>query len=224
MRLLHCLFALLPLVAAPLARADLIDDVWERGSLRIALVDDAPPYSFRQDDKLTGYEVDLGHALADELNVKADFIPVPRDKLLDGLRSGSVDIVLGRDAQAARDDQQLEFSEPYGAGGGQQIAGGTDSGGLTQSLAPGQAQGKGTEAGEPAKQEQSIPFLKENPAFRSALNNALNKLKSSGRLDELSRKWLEGQAPNQAASEGEGEAPQQAPQPASEPEADPEQP
>ena len=36
MRLLHCLLALLPLVVAPLARADLIDDVWERGSLRIA--------------------------------------------------------------------------------------------------------------------------------------------------------------------------------------------
>ena len=222
MRLLHYLLALIPLVAAPLARADLIDDVWERGSLRIALVDDAPPYSFRQDDKLTGYEVELGHALADELNVKADFIPVPRDKLLDGLRSGSVDIVLSREAQAARDDQQLEFSEPYGVGGGQQIAGGTDSGGLTQSLAPSQAQDKSAEGSEKGPQEQAIPFLKENPAFRSALNNALNKLKSSGRLDELSRKWLEGQAPSQAASEGE--KPQPSPQPESKPEADPEQP
>ncbi|BCG22266.1 cysteine ABC transporter [Pseudomonas tohonis] len=211
MRLLHCLLALLPLVVAPLARADLIDDVWERGSLRIALVEDAPPYSFRQEDKLTGYEVELGHALADELNVKADFIPVPRDKLLDGLRSGNVDIVLSREAQAAREDQQLDFSEPYGKGGGRQLAGGADAGGLTQSLAPGKP---AAQPDEKSEEEQAIPFRKDNPAFRSALNNALSKLKSSGRLDELSRKWLEGQAPTTDAGTP---TEQPAPPPASQP-------
>ena len=199
-----------PLVVAPLARADLIDDVWERGSLRIALVEDAPPYSFRQEDKLTGYEVELGHALADELNVKADFIPVPRDKLLDGLRSGNVDIVLSREAQAAREDQQLDFSEPYG-----RAAAGSSPAAPMQAAdpVPGARQARRA-ARRKERRGTGDPFRKDNPAFRSALNNALSKLKSSGRLDELSRKWLEGQAPTTDAGTP---TEQPAPPPASQP-------
>ncbi|MNN60356.1 Bacterial extracellular solute-binding protein, family 3 [compost metagenome] len=37
-----------------------------------------------------------------------------------------------------------------------------------------------------------IPFQKDNPAFESAVNNALQRLKDSGRTAELEQKWFKG--------------------------------
>lgn len=36
----------------------------------------------------------------------------------------------------------------------------------------------------------AIPFQKGNPAFQSALDNALQRIKDDGRLSELSKKWF----------------------------------
>ena len=59
MRLLSGLMLLLPLMS-PLAHAELIDDVNDRGELRIALDAASPPWSFKQDGQLTGFDVELG--------------------------------------------------------------------------------------------------------------------------------------------------------------------
>ena len=73
MRFLPGLICLLPLLS-PLAHAELIDDVNDRGELRIALEANTPLFSFKKDDKLEGFEVELGQMLADELDVRADFV------------------------------------------------------------------------------------------------------------------------------------------------------
>ncbi|MNG33564.1 cystine transporter subunit [compost metagenome] len=36
----------------------------------------------------------------------------------------------------------------------------------------------------------AIPFQKGNPAFQSAVDNALQRIKADGRLSELSQKWF----------------------------------
>ncbi|WP_165671841.1 transporter substrate-binding domain-containing protein [Metapseudomonas otitidis] len=191
MRLLYCLLFLLPL-ASPSARADLIDDVWERGSLRIAVVENDAPFALRNGEQLQGYGIDLGNALADELNVKADFIPVSADALMETLRSGKVDIALGSALDAAGDDPQLELSEPYTASPAPSASTNTPA----QSLAPSHA--------EPATPATGIPFRRDNPAFRSALNNALGKLRGNGHLEHLSQKWHDGgKAPIPTAPQSE---------------------
>ncbi len=73
MRLLPGLICLLPLLS-PLAHAELIDDINDRGELRIALEANTPPFNFKDGDTLTGFEVELGQLLANELDVRADFI------------------------------------------------------------------------------------------------------------------------------------------------------
>ena len=84
MRLLPGLMLLLPLVS-PLAQAELIDDVNDRGELRIALEADVPPYSFKQDGHLTGFEVELGELLAQELDVNASLLVTDSNDLLQGV-------------------------------------------------------------------------------------------------------------------------------------------
>lgn len=75
MRFLPGLLLLLPLVS-PLAHAELIDDVFDRGELRIALEANTPPFNFKEGDKLTGFEVELGELLAKEMDVRPSFITV----------------------------------------------------------------------------------------------------------------------------------------------------
>ncbi|MDH4565762.1 transporter substrate-binding domain-containing protein [Pseudomonas sp. BN414] len=163
MRLLYCLPTLFALLS-PLAQAELLDDVWERGSLRIALEENNPPYSYRENDKLTGFDVALGRALAAEMNVDAEFVVDDDGKMLEGLQSGRYDIALDRVAAPAEGEQTLEFSEPY------VFPVSETEGNLAQPM--------------------TIPFQKGNPAFRDTLNRALTKLRSDGKLGALSTQWL----------------------------------
>ncbi|WP_271410177.1 transporter substrate-binding domain-containing protein [Pseudomonas sp. Q1-7] len=163
MRPLYCLPALFALLS-PLAQAELLDDVWERGSLRIALADDNPPYGFHEDGKLAGFDVELGRALAAELNVEADLLVEDGDKILEGLRSGRYDIALAPSLAPAQGQDALEFSEPY-------------------AFPLAEAEGS-------AAQPMAIPLQKGNPAFRDKLNRVLAKLRSEGRLATLSEHWL----------------------------------
>ncbi len=67
MRFLPRLLMLVSL-AAPLAHAELLDDVHQRGALRIALEGTYPPFNFKQGGKLTGFETELGELLAASRN------------------------------------------------------------------------------------------------------------------------------------------------------------
>ena len=98
MRLLPGLICLIPLLS-PLAHAELIDDVNDRGELRIALEANTPPFNFKEGDTLTGFEVELGQLLARELDVRADFIVTDADRFT----------ITGEEGRAA---------PPHGAGAG----------------------------------------------------------------------------------------------------------
>ncbi|BAN46042.1 transporter substrate-binding domain-containing protein [Metapseudomonas resinovorans] len=167
MRLLHCLPALFALLS-PLAQAELLDDIWERGSLRIALEDNNPPYSYQENGKLTGFDVELARAVAAELNVDADFVVEDDARMREGLQSGRYDIALEQLAAPQQEQGQevLEFSEPYAF----PLAETSGENGVAQPMA--------------------IAFQKGNPAFRDSLNRALIKLRGDGKLGVMSARWL----------------------------------
>lgn len=112
MRFLPGLILLLPLVS-PLAHAELIDDVNDRGELRIALEATTPPFNFKEDGKLTGFEVELGQLLASELDVRADFVVTDLSELLPGVESGRYDIAINHIALTPELKDRFDFSEPY---------------------------------------------------------------------------------------------------------------
>ena len=93
MRFLPGLICLLPLLS-PLAHAELIDDVNDRGELRIALEANTPPFNFKDDGQLSGFEVELGQLLVNELDVRADFVVTDSSDLLTGVESGKYDIAI----------------------------------------------------------------------------------------------------------------------------------
>ena len=102
---------LLALLISPLAQAELIDDVNDRGELRIAVQSDTPPYAYKENEHLTGFEIELGQAIAKELDVRAQFVEAPADQLLPGVQSGKFDIALDQlDAKQTLDGQWISAS------------------------------------------------------------------------------------------------------------------
>ena len=112
MRFLPGLMLLLPL-ASPFAQAELIDDVNDRGELRIALEADMPPFSFKQDGRLTGFDVELGELLAKELEVHPSILVTDNDDLLPGVESGKYDVAINHIVLTPELQERFDFSEPY---------------------------------------------------------------------------------------------------------------
>lgn len=84
-RQLLALFATLPLAAGS-ARSGLaapLDKVMAKGSLRIAVYRDNPPWSWRRDGHLVGIDVDLGRELAAKLGVQPEFMELTADENMD---------------------------------------------------------------------------------------------------------------------------------------------
>ena len=185
MRFLPGLICLLPLLS-PLAHAELIDDINDRGELRIALEANTPPFNFKDDGKLTGFEVELGQLLAQELDVRADFVVADASELLPGVESGKYDVAINHIALTPDLKDRFDFTEPYSYAKADLIAQKEPeprSMLLVQTL----AQDK-PKAAAPVR--LAIPFQKGNPAFHASLENALGRIKADGRLQALSQKWF----------------------------------
>ncbi|KAB5620375.1 transporter substrate-binding domain-containing protein [Pseudomonas putida] len=146
---------LLAVLISPLAQAELIDEINDRGELRIAVQADNAPYAFKENEHLTGFDIEFGQDLAREMDLRAEFIEAPADEVLAGVESGKYDIALTPASEQPATESVLDASQPFG------------------------------------EKKLVIPFQKDNPAFESTLNNALQRLKDSGRMAELEQKWFE---------------------------------
>lgn len=104
---------LLLTLLSPLAHAELIDDVNDRGELRIALEANTPPYNFKEGDKLAGFEVELGELLAKEMEVRSSFITTDNADLLSGVETGKYDVAINHMAMTAELEDRFDFSEAY---------------------------------------------------------------------------------------------------------------
>ncbi|MCK3837458.1 MULTISPECIES: transporter substrate-binding domain-containing protein [Pseudomonas] len=151
---------LLLALLSPLAHAELIDDVNDRGELRIALEANTPPFNFKEGDKLTGFEVELGEQLAKEMDVRSSFITTDDADLMNGVATGKYDVAINHIAMTAELKDRFDFSAAYND-----------------------------------KPELVIPFQKGNPAFKSSLDKALERMKADGRLKALAQKWFESRTP-----------------------------
>lgn len=83
------------------------------GTLTIGLEGTFQPYSYRKDGKLTGFEVDLGNAVAKKMGLKAKFVPTKFDSLVAGLDVNKFDVVMNNMAETPQRKKKYLFSTPY---------------------------------------------------------------------------------------------------------------
>ena len=91
-----------------------IGKIRKRGILRVGYNPDDLPFSFfNAADELVGFDVEMAHMLANELNVDAEFVPFQYETLADQLNRGQFDIAMsGIDMSISR-IEALNFSDPY---------------------------------------------------------------------------------------------------------------
>lgn len=96
--LVLALFVLLNLLGAALIPPWMDDDTRRRieatGVVRVGLDPAYPPFEMEEEGHIVGFDVDLAQALARQIGVQVEFVPMGYDSLYDALASGAIDLIL----------------------------------------------------------------------------------------------------------------------------------
>jgi cystine transport system substrate-binding protein len=87
------------------------------GVINVGLEGTYPPFSFVDESKLSGFEVELSEALAKELGVKVKLQATPWDGILAALESKRLDAVVNQVTISEERKKKYDFSEPYTVSG-----------------------------------------------------------------------------------------------------------
>ena len=100
--------------AEPGAAAEsLIDEIVKRGVLRVG-VGLFVPRSFKdKDGNLVGYEVEMSKKLAEDIGIKAEFVPTEWSGIIPALLTGKFDVIIGGMGITPERALKVNFSIPY---------------------------------------------------------------------------------------------------------------
>jgi polar amino acid transport system substrate-binding protein len=116
--------ALLFLFAACPAGADDLAAVKSRGELSFAMSGQYPPFNFTDENNhLTGFDVAICKAIADEIGVRPKPVTTAWDGIVAGLLAGKYDLICGSMAITPKRLQSIDFSDPYYRSGAQLFVG-----------------------------------------------------------------------------------------------------
>ncbi|MCE8020141.1 transporter substrate-binding domain-containing protein [Halomonas sp. MCCC 1A11036] len=91
----------------------------EQETLTYAMTGLYPPFSYRENGELTGFDVDIGRALAEEMGMTAEPVANPWQTLIAALRSNRFDAIIGSMAITEARQEQVDFTDPYYSSGAQ---------------------------------------------------------------------------------------------------------
>lgn len=103
------LLATLPMLCC----ADTIDDIRERGSLRVATTLDYRPFSYLDAGEKRGIDVELAQLLAEHLEVELVWVATRWSDLIDDLTANRFDIAMSGISITAEREALGDFSAPY---------------------------------------------------------------------------------------------------------------
>jgi len=108
-------FALL-LLPIP-AFADALNDILDRGKIRVGVSLFTPWAMKDKSGKLTGFEIEVAKKLAAEMGVRPDFKVLPWSQIIGALQHGDIDVIVAGMAITPRRALQLNFTLPYAESG-----------------------------------------------------------------------------------------------------------
>lgn len=106
--------AVRPSTANAASNSSSVSAIKKRGTLRVAVFGDLPPYGWvNKDGKRVGYDVALARQMAKDMGVKVKFVQVNANNRVDTLNSNKADIVLANFTQTPERKQVVDFAKPY---------------------------------------------------------------------------------------------------------------
>lgn len=100
------------------ATARTLEQVKTAGTVKIGTEGAFKPFNYFEGKKLTGFEVELGEALAKQMGVKFEWIPQSFDSLLIGLNQNRFDFVIASHGITPERLKAVDFSKPHYCTGG----------------------------------------------------------------------------------------------------------
>jgi len=96
------------------ARADALSDITSRGTLRVAVPQDFPPFgSVGTDMAPMGYDIDMANLIGEKLGVKTELVPVTSANRIPYLQTNKVDLVISSLGKNAERQAVIDFSDAY---------------------------------------------------------------------------------------------------------------
>ena len=96
------------------ASADSLADIESRGTLRVAVPQDFPPFgSVGTDMTPQGYDIDVAKLIAEKMGVKLELTPVTSANRIPFLQTGKVDLVISSLGKNPDREKVIDFSTAY---------------------------------------------------------------------------------------------------------------
>jgi ABC-type amino acid transport substrate-binding protein len=90
-----------------------LQDIQERGALRVGVDPSYPPFETVREGKVVGYDAGLSAAIAGALGVRVEFVPLALDTLYDALAAGKVDMLVSALPFIYERQKDVRYSVPY---------------------------------------------------------------------------------------------------------------
>ena len=101
-------------VFSGIAAAGTLDEIAQRGELRIACQTQGPPFSFvDKNGKRTGSSIELCELIAKEMGVKVKFLDYDWDGLIPALLSKKADMLAADMTPTLKRAMKIAFTEPF---------------------------------------------------------------------------------------------------------------
>jgi cystine transport system substrate-binding protein len=108
------LIALTPALFAITIHIDDLEKIKAAGVLRIGTEGTYAPFTFHDaSNQLTGFDVEIGRAIAERMGVKAEFVEGKWDGLIAGLSGNRYDAVINEVGITDERKAKFDFSQPY---------------------------------------------------------------------------------------------------------------
>jgi polar amino acid transport system substrate-binding protein len=92
----------------------LLDQVKQRGVIKVGIRSDNPPHSFTDDGgHWVGFDVDIATAVAKDLGVRLEPVKVDELTRISYLQNGRIDLAVASISKTKKRAQQVDFSETY---------------------------------------------------------------------------------------------------------------
>ncbi len=104
-------------IFANLLLAGSLADIKNKGTVRIGVAENSPPFSRLTDGKFEGFEVDFAHELAKRIfgqkNGKVEFVGMTASQRIPALQENKVDLVVRSFSVTPERKKLVDFSTPY---------------------------------------------------------------------------------------------------------------
>ena len=117
LKLLVQALSLLVLISPPLAAADVLDDILDRGTIRVGVAEFVPWTIRTKSGELIGFEIDVAKKIASDMGVKPEFMVYEWEKIIPALQQGEIDVIAGGMAITPGRALKVNFSRPLATTG-----------------------------------------------------------------------------------------------------------